>query len=163
MKPVLKPMKNESRSVRWGVLASRLLGLSILVWAFFLPAVRSGSAADPSAAVFPGWKCASVALNLSLTLFGKAVKGAPPVTACLAAMSGWINPLIAVVLVLSLWRKALWVRRMVGVLVVLCIAATWIFFVKESLTPLVGHFLWIAGALLIVLPDALPGRSAKRA
>jgi hypothetical protein len=163
MEPVQKPMKTRSRGVRWGVLISRLVGLSLFVWAFFLPAVRNGAAGDPAAAVFPGWKCASVALNLTMTLFGKAVKGAPPITACLAAMSGWINPLIVIVLVLSFWRKALWVRRIVGVLVILCMAATWIFFAKESLTPLIGHFLWIAGALLIVIPDALPARKTKGA
>jgi hypothetical protein len=49
------------------------------------------------------------------------------------------------------------------VLVILCMAATWTFFAEETLAPLIGHYLWIAGALLIVLPDALPRRGATRA
>ncbi len=153
--PVENTMKNRSGGVRWGVMASRVVGLSIFVWAFFLPAVRNGAAGDPASAVFPGWKCASVALNLNMALFGKAVKGAPPITACLAAMSGWINLLILIDLALSFWRRALVVRRIAGVLVILCMAATWTFFAVETLTPLLGHFLWIAGTLLILLPDAL--------
>jgi hypothetical protein len=157
------PMASDGEGVRWGVLASRILGLGIFVLAFFLAAVRLGAAADSSAAVFPGWKCASLALNETVALFGKSVKGPPPIQALLMAMSGWINPLIMIDLVLSFWRGALVVRRIVGVLVILCMAATWIFFVAEKLTPLIGHFLWIAGALLILLPDALPGRGAKRA
>jgi hypothetical protein len=140
----------------WAVWVSRILGVCIFVGAFFLPAVRAGAAGDPTAPVFPGWKCASVALNLTMTLFGKAVKGAPPLTACLAAVSGWINPLIAIDLLLSPWRGALVARRVVAAFILVCMAATWTFFVDEKLTPLVGHFLWIAGALLIILPDAFP-------
>jgi hypothetical protein len=157
------PTESESGGVRWGVLAARVLGLGIFVFAFFLSAVRLGAAGDPTAAIFPGWKCASLALNETTALFGKAVKGAPPLAACLMAMSGWINPLIILDLGLSLWRRALVVRRIVGVLVVLCMAATWAFFAEEKLTPLLGHFLWVAGALLILLPDALPARGAQRA
>lgn len=163
MKPMEKPMASGNGGVRWGVLASRLAGLGIFVLAFFLPAVRLGAAGDAAAHVFPGWQCASLALNETMALFGKSVKGAPPIAACLMAVSGWLNPLIAIDLLLSLWRGALMVRRIVGVLVILCMAATWIFFVEEKLTPLPGHFLWIAGAVLILLPDALPARGAKAA
>jgi hypothetical protein len=156
-------METGSGGVRWGVLATRLVGLSIFVLAFFLAAVRLGAAGDPTASVFSGWKCASLALNETVALFGNSVKGAPPMAACLMAASGWLNPLIGIDLLLSLWRGALVVRRIVGVLVLVCMAATWIFFVEEKLSPLLGHFLWIAGALLIPLPDVLPARSAKGA
>jgi hypothetical protein len=34
-------------------------------------------------------------------------------------------------------------------------AATWIFFAVEHLVPLIGHFLWIGGVLLILAPEVL--------
>lgn len=151
-------MPMESGGVRWGVLVSRLLGLAIFVLAFFLSGVRSGPAGDLTAIVYPGYKCATLALSETATLFGNTVQGHAPLPAYMLAVSGWLNPLIAIDLLLSLFRKALLPRRLVGGLVIVCMAATWTFFVEQTLTPLVGHFLWILGALLIVLPDALPAR-----
>jgi hypothetical protein len=70
-------------------------------------------------------------------------------------MSGWINPLIVLVLLASFSRRLLMARRVMGVVVLVCMAATWTFFAQQKLVPLLGHFLWIAGALLILLPEAL--------
>jgi hypothetical protein len=39
-------------------------------------------------------------------------------------------------------------------------AATWVFFFHSHLVPLIGHFLWIAGALTILLPE-VTGRKAN--
>jgi hypothetical protein len=157
------PTQSEGGGVRWGVLASRLIGLAIFVLAFSLSAVRTGAASDPNTVIYSGYKCATLALTETTAFFGKAVQGRPPLEAYLLTFSGWLNPLIVIDLLLSFWRGALMVRRIVGVLVILCMASTWFFFVRETLTPLIGHFLWIAGALLIVVPDALPARRAMRA
>jgi hypothetical protein len=46
------------------------------------------------------------------------------------------------------------------VLIVLCMAATWWFFALQKVTPLIGHWLWIAGAVLVLLPEAMPRRRA---
>jgi hypothetical protein len=35
-------------------------------------------------------------------------------------------------------------------LIVLGLIATWIYLAKEHFTPLVGHYLWVAGILLIL-------------
>ena len=145
------------------VLVCRLAGLAIFVLAFFLPGVSSGAPGDLTATVYPGYKCASLALSETMTLFGKAVQGTPPLAAWMLTFSGWLNPLIGIVLILSFWRRALMARRIVGVLVILCMVSSWTFFAEEKLTPLIGHYLWIVGALLILLPDVLPGREAQRA
>ncbi len=158
-----KPFETGSGGVRWGALASRLVGLAIFVLAFFLAAVRTGAASDPNSVIYSGYKCASLALSETTALFGKAVQGRPPLEAYLLAFSGWLNPLIVIDLLLSFWRRALVARRIVAVLLVVCMAATWTFFAKETLTPLIGHFLWIAGAVLILLPDAVPARRARGA
>jgi hypothetical protein len=158
-------MSSESGSggVRWGVLACRMLGLAIFVVAFFLSAVRSGPPGDFTAIVYPGYKCAMLALSETASLFGKTVSGRPPLPAYMLAISGWLNPLIVIDLALSFWRGALLARRIVLGLAIVCMAAAWTFFVEETLAPLIGHFLWVAGALLIVVPDALPARGTKRA
>ncbi|HEX4031594.1 MAG TPA: hypothetical protein VHX20_14595 [Terracidiphilus sp.] len=142
---------------RWIQWVLRLIGLGIFVLAFFLPAVRAGGPAA-NATVFSGWKCASVALTETVALFGKSVHWPPPLAVLLVVFSGWINPLAALVLLTSLFAKLRILRRALGVFILLCIAATWYFFALQKVTPLAGHWLWIAGALLILLPEAICGR-----
>jgi hypothetical protein len=139
-------------------LVLRVLGLCIFVAAFFLPACRLG-APGPGEVVFPGWKCASLALSETMSLFGKSVSGAPPFQALLVVMSGWINPLTVLVLLTSFSRRLLIARRVMGIVIFICMAATWTFFVQQKLSPLAGHVLWIAGALAVLVPDFLPCRS----
>ena len=57
------PLRNERKAIHWILWAVRLVGFCLFVLAFFLPAIRAGQGA--SAVVFPGWKCASVALTES--------------------------------------------------------------------------------------------------
>jgi len=45
------------------------------------------------------------------------------------------------------------VRRILAVAVLICIAATWTFFYLAHLIPLIGHFLWIGGILMILAPE----------
>ena len=51
-----------SETNRWIGWVLRLIGLGIFVLAFFQLAVRSGEP-GPEAVIFPGWKCASIALS----------------------------------------------------------------------------------------------------
>ena len=154
---------NGGSGVRGWVLAiCRILGLCIFAAAFFLPAVKGG-APDSDGPVFAGWKCASIALSETNAVIGKSVHWPPPLEAVLVAMSGWINPLLALILLLSFWRKLRIVRMVFGAVILLCMAATWTFFVLEKVTPLIGHVLWIAGALLVLAADAVPrGASPAR-
>ena len=144
------PTDTSSAANRWIGLVLRLLGLGIFVLAFFLPAVSAGGTGD-AATVFPGWKCASIALSEMVGLFNKSVS--PSLVVLLAVFSGWINPLIVLVLLTSFFSKLRILRRILGVLIVLCMVATWTFFVLQKVEPLLGHWLWIAGAVLILAPD----------
>jgi len=138
----------------WVAWMCRIFGLCIFVAAFFLPAVRSG-AAGPDAVIFPGWKCASVALSMTTALFGKSVSGGPSTAVFLVAMSGWINPLIVLFLLLCVAARLRAARVIVAVVILLCMGATWWFFALQKVTPLMGHFLWIGGALVILLSELL--------
>lgn len=140
----------------WASLIARLFGFCVFLAAFSLPAVRAG-ASGQDATVLPGWKCASVALTETVALLGKSTTGRPSLAVVLVALSGWINPLVLLLLCCSFFRALLVLRRVLAVLVVLCMAATWTFFALQNVTPLVGHYVWIAGALLILVPAALGG------
>jgi hypothetical protein len=150
------PSSASNQANPWIAWVFRVAGLSIFVLAFFLPAVSVGAA--DAATVFPGWKCASIALSEMVGLFNKTEH--PSVIVLLAVFSGWINPLVALVVLSSFFSKLRIVRRILGVLIVLCMAATWTFFAMQKVQPLIGHWLWIAGALLILAPDAMSGRKA---
>lgn len=144
------PAHSSSTVRRWIGWVLRILGFGLFVLAFFLPAVRG------EGTVFAGWKCASIALSETVGLFGKSPSFSLAVL--LVVFSGWINPLVVLTLLISFVAKLRTLRRILGILIVLCMAATWTFFVQHTVTPLVGHWLWIAGALLILVPEVLPGR-----
>ncbi len=141
----------------WIAWVLRFIGLAVFVLAFFLPAVRTG-APGPDATLFPGWKCASIALTETVGLFGKSVPWPPPLPILLVIFSGWINPLVVLVLLTGFFARLRVLRRVLGIFVLLCMVATWWFFALQKVAPLIGHWLWIAGALAILAPDALPGR-----
>ena len=147
----------ETGSYRKLFLIARILGIVVFVVAFLLPACRLGPDA-PGSNIFPGWKCASVALTETTALFGKAVTWPIPEPVVLVVLSGWINPIILLVLILSVVPRVSIVRRFMGVIVLISMVGTWVFFAQEKLTPLIGHFLWIAGAILILLPEVLTAR-----
>jgi len=152
------PSSGKSQGRGWVFAICRVVGLGIFAIAFFLPAVKGG-APDSEGPVFAGWKCASIALTETNAVIGKSVHWPPPIEAVLVAMSGWINPLIVLVLLLSFWRKMRIARMILGAIILACMAATWTFFVLEKVTPLVGHVLWITGALVILGAEIFPRSS----
>jgi hypothetical protein len=124
---------------------ARLLGFCIYVAAFFLPAVRE--VATPGAGApdsHKGYFCAWVTLVNS---FSREMWHSKD---CLAIMSGWINPLLLLYLVFLIWRGMVWPRRVVAGVIVAFMFATWIYFYLASLVPLIGHYMWIVGILMIL-------------
>ncbi|MGP8269424.1 MAG: hypothetical protein ACLQLH_05105 [Terracidiphilus sp.] len=68
----------------------------------------------------------------------------------LVVTSGLINPLILIYLPFSFFPRFKRVRLVLAAVVVVCMAATWAYFWITHLVPLIGHFMWIAGALMIL-------------
>ncbi|MGA3346509.1 MAG: hypothetical protein ABSC76_16755 [Terracidiphilus sp.] len=140
-------MSESSRGamVTRSVLIARLVGLCIYVWAFFLPAVREvATAGNDAPEMLRGSRCAWVTLVNTLNPEMWHSKD------FLAVLSGWINPLMVLYLIFLLFPIFRWPRRIVAGIIVLFIFATWVLFVLYPLVPLVGHFLWIVGILLIL-------------
>ena len=143
----------------------RLIGIVVFVIAFFLPAVRDAhTSSGPGSLPMSGWMCATVAISGSAgilhasTMQGKDILG----MICLI-LSGWVNPLVLLYLFFCIWRKFVRTRRVLAVAILICFVATWIFFVKAPMVPLIGHFLWVAGALMILVGEvagSIPKREA---
>jgi hypothetical protein len=131
------------------ILIGQILGCCIFVAAFFLPAVRDAGPLTDSSNIFKGWECAKIATT---AMFQKDTYES---SGFLAVMSGWINPMILAYLGFSFAAKFSKVRRILAVAILSCMLATWIFFAVEHLVPMVGHFLWIAGALTILVGEAV--------
>jgi hypothetical protein len=132
----------------------QVLGICVFVVAFFLPAIRT----DPASPALKGWECATI--TLSSVIRAETWRS----LSFLAALSGLINPLMALLLGFSLIpplrrsRALGWVRVLLAVLVPLFMVATWIFLGVAHLRPLIGHVLWIAGGLIIIVVDRCVAR-----
>jgi hypothetical protein len=140
--------------VRW----VRVTGICLFVLAFFLPAVRdkvpTGSIVT-SADVYKGWFCAFVTLS---NTFSRDIWSS---SGFLAVLSGWINPLILIYLILLLRAGLVWPRRIVSMAIVAFMAATWVYFALAGMVPLIGHVLWIAGALMILAGEVVQTKAAQ--
>jgi hypothetical protein len=148
----------QSATVRRTVLIARLIGFCVYVWAFFLSAVREAATpgGDPPT-VFQGSRCAWITLVNTIN---------PDVWHSkdfLAVLSGWINPLLLLYILLLLFPRLRWPRRILAVMILAFMAGTWVFFHLHSLVPLEGHFLWIAGILLILAGEAVGRERANAA
>jgi len=134
-----------SATVKWAVIVARIVGLLAFIAAFFLPAcMKAASSPDETPDIYKGYICAGVTLINSFKAEFWHTQN------FLAILSGWINPLLVFYLIFLLIPKFRWPRRIVAGLIALFIVATWVFFYVYPLVPLAGHFLWIAGILLIL-------------
>jgi len=131
----------------------RFAGILVFAAAFFLPAVRFHA----DAGHLLGWECARATFLAATGLFQKSDPDLPRYQIVLITLSGLINPLILLALSLSFAPQYGRVRRILAVAVLVCMACSWTLFALMGLQPLIGHFLWIAGALMILAPEALCG------
>ena len=137
------PQENSDRAAPIAVRIVRILGYFVFLAAFFLPAVREPGHQD----TFKGSFCAWITLiNTFNREFWHSIN-------FLAILSGWINPLMLLYVAFLFSRRLRAARRVIATLIVLFIAATWVFFGQAHLAPLAGHFAWIAGIGMILLGE----------
>jgi hypothetical protein len=125
------------------------IGFCIYVAAFLLPAIQ-----PPGAKIAPvaGWLCALIALAPLAALVRGQWQGVQ-LEALLMAVSGLTNPFLLVYLVLRIWPRLVKSRRVVGLLVLAGIVSSWMVMSKSSFKPMIGHFLWIAGIVIILATE----------
>ncbi|HEV2485145.1 MAG TPA: hypothetical protein VGT08_06405 [Terracidiphilus sp.] len=150
MSPITPKDERSAASPSRTIPVVRILGFCIYVAAFFLPACREPATTGVRAPdTYKGWFCAWVTL---INTFSRDVWHSKDF---LAILSGWINPLILIYLVLLMWRNLVGPRRIVAAVIVAFMVATWIYFALLPLVPLVGHILWIMGALMILAGEVI--------
>jgi hypothetical protein len=141
----------------------RLAGLVLFVAAFFLPAVRNGGDAGAGSGPIVGYVCAMFAGAASASIVHpvSAWQGKDMAGALCLMLSGWVNALVPIYLLFTFWSRLVVIRRVLAAAILICFAATWVFFAKAPMVPLIGHFLWVAGALLILAGEIVP-RAPKK-
>ncbi len=121
------------------------LGATLYTISFALPAV-SVRAYDGSSV--SGWDCARVTLIASISSRGLSL----PFLA-----SGLINPLAMAWLVLRLKGAQPRVRRVLAFAVLSLVPVTW-YVMARDLSVRIGHVVWVAGLLLMLIPGEMGER-----
>lgn len=129
------------RWIRWIAL---LAGILMFAVSFILPAVsQSGSSSG-----IPGIVCATNTLRVPWTKDGTSLLHQAPVQFFSILLSGWINPLFLVSLLLILIKPRWIVVSLLRYAVTLMFIACWVVFHQLHLYPRQGYFLWMLGILL---------------
>jgi hypothetical protein len=127
----------------------QIAGVVLFIVSFFLPALPY----NPPLAALRGYECAMWALSGAVD----DLRQWSP-NGLLLIMSDLINLLVPFYLVLSFIDGKEKLRTRIMFLTFACMIATWIWFARVGTFPLIGHFAWIAGALLILLPQWMADR-----
>lgn len=135
----------------------RAAGFCLFVVAFFLPAGHDTSSH------WPGWFAAAWTLA---NAYGVIVRPHynQYLQECLLGLSGLVTPLVVLFVLLSLWRKAMTLRLFTAILglLLLMVANVTIFWsgrlLDARVIPLVGHYCWTAGILLLLVPELVTPR-----
>lgn len=141
----------------------QIIGGALFLVSFLLPAVREdgsflglggpvGGGGTSATGILRGYECVKACCLFFYNYFLKSAfsgySSGPIVEALLLGTSVLINLLILWYLLAS----AKW-RRRVAILVGALILETWIGLALSGLTALYGHFLWVAGILLLMSPE----------
>ena len=119
---------------------ARVLGYFVFLAAFFLPAIREPAHPETYKGAFCAWVTLINSFNPEF-LKSKYL---------LAILSGWINPLMILYIGFLFSARLRAARRVIAAIIVGFILCTWVFFYLAPMIPLIGHFLWIAGILMIL-------------
>ena len=109
-------------------------GFGLFVVSFFLPAVDSDL----------GINCAFMALWVSTFDSGVGYR--------LAFFGALINPMVLAYFVLRIRHRLRAVRICLAVAILICIPLTWVSLAYIALPVQIGHYVWIAGILLVLWP-----------
>lgn len=137
---------------------ARIMGFCFFAVAFFLPSVKESDRNINH----DGWDCATITLAQSMPWANKGINLSGFVRGIPFLIDGWVNPLVIIYLVLVMFpmanvkfRSSTRVRRLVAYAILICILDCWVVMLACQLVPLIGHFLWIGGILLMISPEFL--------
>jgi hypothetical protein len=142
----------------------KVAGIVLFAVSFVLPAVTSGRAVSRADYFFAsdayhGFACAGLTLfgtvGFIRSLFGPdRIDGSP----IFFVISGWITPLV---LIVGIVLPSVRAKRIVAMILPFLLTAPFLFFATSDtggrgsvpLRPLIGHYVWTLGCLLIFTPQ----------
>ena len=102
-----------------------------------------------------GWTCAYLALSFPLSALRDPALHPNLLFFLPLLVSGWINVLFLVALILRASRRQAWALALLRVIILLMIPGCWLVFLETLRPPREGHFVWIIGMLLVLFSDEL--------
>ncbi len=139
--------------------SQRILLVALIVFAisFFLPAIWVPRVTPPTAT---GYWCAYVTLASPWTSDGLRDLRSEPVQYFAILLSGWINPLFLITMVLAQRAKAKKLARGLRTVVLFLLPACLVVFFKEHVYPFVGYFIWTAAIIVALFSASFSSRSS---
>jgi hypothetical protein len=161
---------------------ARWVGIALFVISFFLPAVGGGGGGGWGFSdQLPGWLCALYSLmaiswslismpsSILALIQGHAGSQEMPhewFKSLALSGAGLVVPMVLIYLLLCLrgqGTKLLLSRRVVASVILAGVIGAWCFLLlpnsppdHDQLTPMIGHFLWTLGIVLILAPEIIP-------
>lgn len=139
------------KALKWTFL---LAGIALFAISFKLPAIREvAKAGTPASGSFTGYECAVLALIQPWGKEGLTLLRSDPVNYFSVLLSGWINPVFVIAVLVLLIRPAARVNWAFRVALPLMLMLCWVVFYKIHYSASVGYWVWMAGILLAMFSD----------
>lgn len=136
--------------LRWIFL---LAGLALFAVSFNLPAIRETGKAGAPANTITGYKCAVLALLQPWGKEGMSFLRSDPLTYFSVLISGWINPVFLVVLLVQFIKPGARLNWIFLVLLLIMFVFCWIVFYKIHFSAYTGYYVWMLGILVALCSD----------
>jgi hypothetical protein len=145
------------KALKWIFL---IAGLALFAFSFTLPAIKEIPKPGATGSTLMGYNCAALALRLPWGKEGITFLHNDPVAYFSVLISGWINPVFLLGLLVLLVRpqsRLSWVFRL---LIPLMFVACWIVFQKIHFYAYTGFYAWMCGILMAMFSDLWVKRPA---
>ena len=142
------------RVLRWILV---LCGIALFAYSFTLPAVKEANAAATATGMI-GYKCATLTLLVPWGKDGFQMLRDSPLQYVSILLSGWINPVFLIALVLAMIRPRLRASLTLSMVTTAMFVFCWIVFSQLKLHPMAGYWMWMAGILLALYSNLLAAK-----
>ncbi|HEX7286952.1 MAG TPA: hypothetical protein VF532_12265 [Candidatus Angelobacter sp.] len=145
------------KALKWIFL---IAGLALFAISFKLPAIKEIAKPGATGNTLYGFNCAALALRLPWGKEGMTFFHSEPVTYFAVLISGWINPVFVLGLLVLLIRPGSRLNWLFRLLIPLMFVACWIVFQKIHFYAYTGFYAWMCGILMAMFSDLWVKRPA---
>lgn len=138
------------KALKWIFL---LGGIALFAVSFKLPAIRQVAKSGATGSTLTGYDCAVLALIQTWGKEGLTLLHSDPVNYFSVLLSGWINPVFVIAILVLLIRPAARMNSVFRVVLPLMFIFCWIVFYKIHFSAYVGYWVWMTGILMAVFSD----------